>query len=152
MRSARVRPFQDPDLEAYLELRAKLWPDALEEHRSDLEGYLGGDSPWIDQILVAVDASGVLCGFVELRLRDYAEGSRETPVPFLEGWYVEPEWQRQGVGRALVRAAEVWALEKGFRELGSNCLFENKAGQAAHRGLGFQEVEVAVQYLKPLGA
>ena len=100
----------------------------------DVHGADGG-------VLVADDGSHRLIGFAEVSRRAYAEGCGTTPVGFLEGWYVEPAHQRQGVGRALVAAAEDWARSKGCREFASDTRYDNADGAAAHRAIGFTEVE-----------
>jgi len=41
------------------------------------------------QILVAEEGSQFI-GWVEVALRDYAEGCQTSPVGYLEGWYVVP--------------------------------------------------------------
>jgi aminoglycoside 6'-N-acetyltransferase I len=64
-----------------------------------------------------------------------------SPVPFVEGWYVEPAWQRRGIGRALIEAAEARAREAGCTELASDAELDNTDGIAAHRAVGFDEVE-----------
>src|SRR5688572_31355457 len=45
-------------------------------------------------------------GFIELGLRTYAEGCESSPVPFIEGWYVDADARGTGLGAALVRSAE----------------------------------------------
>jgi aminoglycoside 6'-N-acetyltransferase I len=91
-----------------------------------------------------------LAGFAEVATRPYADGCETSPVAYLEGWYVDPDARRHGVGRALVRAAEGWARERGLREFASDALLENVISQRAHEALGFVEVERAVRYRKPL--
>src|SRR5882757_4204715 len=60
-------------------------------------------------------------------------------------------WQRQGVGTALVRAAEAWARSKGLKEFASDTQLANADSQLAHAALGFTEVERLVAYRKVLG-
>jgi len=60
-------------------------------------------------------------------------------VAYLEGWYVESEWRRRGVGTALVAAAEAWARAQGCTELASDALPDNDTSAAAHLALGFTE-------------
>ena len=57
-------------------------------------------------MLVAVDPGGELVGFVEVALRDWAEGCSTRPVGYIEAWYVEPSHRRLGIGRTLIEAAE----------------------------------------------
>ena len=42
-------------------------------------------------------------GFAEISIRDYANGCRAQPVPFLEGIWVIKPYRRQGVVFALVK-------------------------------------------------
>ena len=91
-----------------------------------------------------------VAGFAEVSRRAYAEGCETSPVGFLEGWYVVPERRREGIGRALVAAAEGWAHALGCREFASDALAENSVSAAAHRALGFEEVEVIRCFRKGL--
>lgn len=81
---------------------------------------------------------GPLGGFISVSLRPWAEGCESTPVPYIEGWWVEPNVRRTGVGRALVAAVEAWCLAKGYTELGSDVEVSNEASLRAHRTLGFE--------------
>ena len=60
-------------------------------------------------MFLARDNHGKPLGFLEVRLRECAEGASSSPVGFLEGWYVVEELRKQGVGRKLVEAGEGWA-------------------------------------------
>lgn len=132
-----IAPLADADLEEWLRLRIALWPEAK---RSDLERerdvYTSGAGS--HAAFVARRAGGGLGGFVEVSLREYAEGCETSPVGFIEGWYVDAELRGRGVGRALVRAAEAWAVAKGCTEMGSDTEGENKGSQAAHAALGYR--------------
>jgi aminoglycoside 6'-N-acetyltransferase I len=71
-------------------------------------------------------------------------------VPYVEGWYVEPNWQRRGIGRTLMHAAEDWSRARGYTELGSDTEVVNRLSRAAHAALGFEEVETLVVFRKSL--
>jgi len=79
-----------------------------------------------------------------------AESCSTSPVAFLEGWYVDSDLRRQGVGPALVRAAEAWACSRGFKEFASDTQLANTDSQRAHAAVGFIEVERLVAYRKVL--
>lgn len=131
-------------------MRAALWPDEdadLLAHET-LTHFGGKELGAV--IFVAEHVDNRLIGFLELGLRPYAEGCTSSPVPFVEGWYVTAEARHQGVGRALVEAAERWALTRGFREIASDTQLKNGASQDAHAKLGFKEVERLVAFRKTI--
>lgn len=131
-------------------MRAALWPeaDAAQLAHETIRHFAGAKAA--DQVWVAEDVSGRLLGFLELSLRTYAEGCVHSPTPYVEAWYVTAESRQTGVGRALFEAAQGWARLRGFSELASDALLENDVGQAAHRAVGFEEVERVVCYRKSL--
>jgi aminoglycoside 6'-N-acetyltransferase I len=142
-----VRPAASSDIPAWGRLRERLWPEgSLEEHLGELPDWL--DDPETCALLAVADRA--IVGFLEGRLRSHADGCATTPVAYLEGWYVDGPWRRSGIGRALVAAFETWARERGCRELASDTWPENAASLAAHRRLGFQEVDRVVTFRKPL--
>jgi aminoglycoside 6'-N-acetyltransferase I len=73
-----------------------------------------------------------------------------SPVPFIEGWYVEPAMQRRGVGKALVEAAEAWSIAASYDEIASDVEIDDDGSIAAHRALGYEEVDRVVCFRKAL--
>lgn len=153
----RVRAATPADAEQWLALRSALWPDD-EGAADEIARFFaepdrrGGLLPEAVFVAAADDAPVRLVGFAEVSRRAYAEGCDTSPVGFLEGWYVVPERRAQGVGRALVEAAEAWAHALGCREFASDALAENEASARAHQALGFEEVEVIRCFRKRLVA
>ena len=145
-----VRQLEARDRQAWTAMRAELWPD----EDADLLGHQTlmhfGGSPVAEAIFVCEDNSGATCGFLELGLRPYAEGCASSPVPFIEGWYVSPGARHKGAGRALVSAAENWALIRNFTEIASDTQLDNSQSQGAHAALGYEEVERLVTFRKSL--
>ena len=136
----RVRSARPDDAAAWWRLRCALWPDGPEaEHRAEIAQFFGGRVAMPLEVLLAVDDTDVPLGVVELSIRPYAEECVTDRVAYLEGWYVVPEARRRGVGRALVAAAEQWALSRGCSEFASDSLIDNTVGAAAHRSVGFIE-------------
>jgi aminoglycoside 6'-N-acetyltransferase I len=136
-----VRPVQAGDSAAWLRLRRALWPEGSEsEHAHEIAAFFGGQVSDPLAALVAADAAHGVLGFVELSIRRYAEGCATDRVAYLEGWYVVPELRREGIGTALVRAAETWARAQGCTEFASDAECSNEASAAAHAALGFAEV------------
>lgn len=134
-----VRPVAPADAEAWLRMRCALWPEGSErEHRDEINRFFAGQLSDPLHTLLALDGNRPL-GFAELSIRRYAEDCVTDRVAYLEGWYVEPDARRRGIGEALVRAAEDWAKARGCAEFASDALIDNQVSAAAHRALGFEE-------------
>jgi aminoglycoside 6'-N-acetyltransferase I len=147
MVSIRVR-IPDDDME-WLRLRSALWPDLdAQTQRSEMANWLAR-SDAVVFFAVRPDGAG-LAGFAEVGARSFADGCETSPVAYLEGWYVDVDMRRRGLGRALVQAAETWARAQGFREFASDAELDNVESQRAHVAIGFPEVGRSVLYLKKL--
>lgn len=135
------------DFREWLDLALKLWPDAtVEEMQGDLVKIL--QSPREEQFLVR-DSDGKVIAFMNLSLRyEYVPGASQSPVAFVEGIYVQDEYQNQGIGTYLIQYAEQWALAHGCTQLASDVLFENTGSYQFHTKVGFQEVEKVVFFIK----
>jgi len=129
-------------------MRCSLWPDlSASENDKDCEDILSHPERFIAFVS---EQSGIVTGFLDASLRLYADGCSTSPVGYIEGWYVDPQFRGAGVGRALVEAAEEWARSKGCTEMGSDALLENVDSQRAHRRLGYTEAERLVIFCKSL--
>lgn len=153
----QVRSVQNGDQSEWLRMRSLLWPNgAVGEHADEIKAFIAtGAFRWSEPfrglaVFVAVRSGGGLCGFVEASIRPYAEGCVTWPVGYVEGWFVDADMRRQGIGKRLVSAAEQWATGLGCREMASDAHPENKVSLIAHKALGFEEAERAVHLRKRL--
>jgi len=103
-----VRVINRSDALAWECMRQTLWPSAAGEYAREIERLFGGDRRDPAEVLIAIDDSGLSIGFAELSIRPSAEGCYSGRVAYLEGWFVEASARRQGVGTALVKAADAW--------------------------------------------
>lgn len=152
-----IRQAEPRDAEQWVALRTALWPDeGGASHTAEVARFFAearsGPGTMPEAVLVAesIGAAPALVGFAEVSRRLYAEGCQTSPVGFLEGWYVAAERRGQGIGRALMAAAEAWARDLGCQEFASDALADNLVSAAAHRALGFEEVEVIRCFRKDL--
>jgi len=144
-----LRELRPDEGEPGLRLRERLWPDTpTDELEREQEEILS--DPANNAVLVAETPAGELAGFVEVRIRDWAEGCETRPVGYIEGWYVEPEHRRTGICRRLIEAAERWSLDRGCTEMGSDADLQNEVSHRAHRALGYEEVTRLVCFSKKL--
>jgi aminoglycoside 6'-N-acetyltransferase I len=147
-----VRAAEPRDAAAWQRMREALWPGHA-DHAAEIAAHFAHSDTGTREAGHAVFLAGVEdrpCGFLELGLRSYAEGCLASPVPYIEGWWVEPGHRRSGAGRALMAAAAAWARTRGYTELASDCELANTASAAAHAACGFDEVDRIVCFRKAL--
>jgi len=129
-------------------MRLLLWPGAdAADLAAELDSMMA--DPTTPVFVAQMDGKG-LCGFLEAGTRAYADGCQTRPVAYIEGWYVDEDHRRRGVGRALVAAAEEWAREQGLSEMASDTAITNLSGLNAHLALGYGETERLVHFSKRL--
>jgi aminoglycoside 6'-N-acetyltransferase I len=145
-----IREIVEHDRSDWCRLRDALWPGSLADHDAETRTFFerGGGQ----LVVLVAEMDGRVVGFLELDFRKYAPGCVSSPVPFIEGWYVEPEVRGRGIGRALVEAAEDRALAAGYHEIGSDAEMDNADGIRAHLALGYEEVERTVCFRRRLRA
>lgn len=143
-----IRPLAASDHDEWLRMRLALWPyDAAEQLRAEMD-IIAADS--LQPVFVAERAGGGLAGFVEAGTRSYGEGCDTAPVGYIEGWYVDEDLRRAGLGGLLLRAVEDWARAQGLKEIGSDTWLWNEASIRAHEALGYHETERLVHFCKTL--
>lgn len=149
-----VREGRPSDLAAVARQFFALWPEgSLAEHESEAAAILTGKpASTLPLVVLVAEVGAQLVGFVEVGLRSHADAcDTSQPVGFLEGWYVEPDHRRRGIGRALVTAAEAWARSHGCTEMASDTQTYNLESVQAHEALGFEVVDRCVHFRKRLG-
>jgi aminoglycoside 6'-N-acetyltransferase I len=138
----------DPAVPQYAKLRAEMWDIAPDENAHEIEELLADQEHWA--IFIATADGSAAIGFLEVRLRQCADGAVTSPVGYLEGWYVEPDYRGHGTGRMLVEAGENWARSRGCTEIGSDAEIDNTISIRLHHDLGYAEVDRVVRFVKKL--
>lgn len=143
-----IRKATRRDAEIITDMALLLWPDlSREELFQEMEGFLDDDDC---AIFLAWDNDEMIA-FAQCQLRhDYVEGTETSPVGYLEGIYVDKNHRQKGIARALVRACEGWAKEKGCSEFGSDVELHNAQSYAFHLAAGFQEVNRIICFAKKI--
>ena len=146
--SFTIRAATLEDKPEWLRMRQGLWPEAPADYlRLDLDKLLGDEN---SAVFLAADVHEKLVAFIEVGLRDYAEGCETSPVGYILAWYVDPHVRGQKLGRELIRVAEGWAHEKGCIEMASDTWLDNEASIQAHLKMGYYEVDRLVHFVKRL--
>lgn len=145
----RVRKLEEDDIGGWFRLRQHLWDEMSdEENRSEMSGiYENFDT---QLVLVAETTGGNLIGFLEASIRPFVEDCHSENVGYLEGWWIEPEYRRSGIGKQLVVTAEAWARNKGCMEMASDSEIGNDVSLEAHLRLGYEETSRLVHLRKDL--
>ena len=134
--------------QALTELALELWPDAVfEEEYEQFAGLIESEN---DRCYLAREGEEYV-GFVHVSIRrEYVEGADDLPVAYVEGIYVRPMYQKQGIARQLMAASEAWARQKGITQMASDTPADNAASIDFHTKLGFAEAERIVCFIKEL--
>jgi len=148
MRDITIREAGPGDHDHWKSLRKVLWPNCPDEkHSSEIRQILSSAGI----VLIAEHSEEGIIGFAEVSLRsDHVEGTSMSPVPYLEGWFVDGRFRRKGIGGDLIERATDWALQNGYCELASDSELTNEESIQCHSHLGFKEVGRTVHFLKSI--
>ncbi|MCS6758216.1 MAG: GNAT family N-acetyltransferase [Candidatus Devosia euplotis] len=132
-------------------MRQSLWPETgPDEHRTEIAAQLDRTHDAITLIVRLAD--GTPAGFAEASIRhDPVNGCDTSPVGFVEGVYVAPEYRRRGLTQQLLASIESWERHRGCRELASDAPLDNAASHQMHHALGFEETGRVVCFRKVIG-
>lgn len=90
-------------------------------------------------------------GFAQCQLRyDYVEGTKTSPVGYLEGIYIKDGYRRKGYAKELLTECESWARSNGCREFASDCEIDNTASLHFHKAMNFTEANRIICFMKTL--
>jgi aminoglycoside 6'-N-acetyltransferase I len=137
------------DLSEWVSLALALWPYETEE---DMRALFLKRLPLSKQkSILCRDEKGEPVAFIDLSIREeYVEGSSSSPVGYVEGIYVKPEYRMKGIARELLRLGEEWSRANGCMEYASDTELENIESQAFHLRAGFEEAHKIVHFIKKL--
>ncbi|GAB3524329.1 GNAT family N-acetyltransferase [Emticicia fontis] len=144
----KIEIIAEENLKPLIDLVLELWPDcSFEEEFENYRSIIGTEN----EICYLVKDHGKYIAFIHVGTRsDYVEGSIESPVAYIEGVYVKPEFQKKGIARELINTAKNWAKEKGFKQIASDTELSNTSSIDFHKKLGFTEVDRIVCFIKDL--
>lgn len=148
MHNFAIRLASSADHAEWLRMRRILWDDcSVEQQVREMAEILASET---EEVFLAERPDDGQCGFVEASIRPWAIGCDSMPVGYVEGWYVDEDVRRAGVGRALIEAAEAWARSRGCRQMASDAELSNAVSHQAHGALGYEETARLVLFRKDL--
>jgi len=90
-------------------------------------------------------------GFAQCQLRyDYVEGTKSSPVGYLEGIFIKDEFRHNGYAKELLENCERWAGMQGCSEFASDCELINEDSLYFHLHVGFEEANRIICFKKKL--
>lgn len=136
------------DFENWLEMTLTLWPDHKKEDlKKELQDIIKSKK---EETFIAKDDSKYV-GFINISLRyEYIEGSKTSPVGYVEGIYIEPKYRKKGIASELLKHGEKWAKQKGAQEMASDTGLKNKISQNFHKKLDFKVADTIVHFIKKI--
>jgi aminoglycoside 6'-N-acetyltransferase I len=144
----KIAPASADDADEWAGMRAALWPGmSVEGHRSELAEVYFRNPNRVAFLARGDDGDSV--GFAEVSLRhDFVNGCATSPVLFLEGIFVRPDFRGKGVAKALCEVAADWGRAAGCTEFASDAYLDDVRSQVFHRAVGFTETERVVYFRK----
>jgi len=70
---------------------------------------------------IAYDSSNTSIGFIEVSIHEILdEGCEVKNIGYIEGWYIDPNYRRKGIGSELVKSVEKWVLDVSLKQISGN--------------------------------
>lgn len=130
------------------ELAVKMWSNHSVEELQ--KGFLEVISNQSSECFIKY-SDNIPIGFAQCGLRfDYVEGTKSSPVGYLEGIFVEENFRNKGYAKELLNACENWAKDKGCKEFASDCELDNLTSLKFHLSMGFDEANRIICFSKEL--
>ncbi|UFH52823.1 aminoglycoside 6'-N-acetyltransferase [Spirosoma sp. KNUC1025] len=144
----QLEKLSEGNIDAFVQLVLELWPDCTFDEEYEYYGQLMSAE---NHCCYLASNGNKYVAFIHLTLRtDYVEGADTSPVAYVEGLYVTPAYQQQGLAKKLMGVGEEWGREKGCKELASDTELSNSASIDFHKGFGFREANRVVCFIKEL--
>ena len=144
----KVEKISADNIEPLTHLFLELWPEChFDEEYEICENILKSNN---ETCFLIKDGSDFVA-FIQLSLRtDYVEGATTSPVVYIEGLYVKPEYRKSGIAKKLVELGENWGKEKGCTQYASDTEITNRQSIAFHKKVGFSEANRLVCFIKDI--
>jgi GNAT superfamily N-acetyltransferase len=120
------------------------YPSALER----IEARLARLETAPDQALFVADEEGALCGWVHVL--EFVTLATD-PAGLVTGLVVGSAARGRGLGRGLMRLAEVWARARGLTSMRLRSRAQRLEAHAFYARLGYTAVKTQLQFRKDLG-
>ncbi|MFB0502599.1 MAG: GNAT family N-acetyltransferase [Candidatus Bathyarchaeia archaeon] len=132
----RIRSLHRDELEESWELHKKGFPHFDVQSRESYLRYRSKEGFDFDQIVVA-EVGGKLVGKIEVYS---AKVSEKGKTGFVDGFVVDPDYRKRGIGTQLLLEAERRAVNKGIRQIHLGVKTFNKDAVSLYEELGYERL------------
>ena len=140
----RLIPIKNDDFPKWKQMRAALYGSLGDEYHEIEMQQIHKSDDWYCYFLV--DESSHVLGLIELSSRNIVDGCLSSPVAYLEGLYLHPEYRGKGIGKEAVKIIFNWCKAEGFSELATDTELTNTRAQNLYKAVGFQETDRVVEF------
>ena len=143
-----VRKAEKTDLPAVANLAVLMWSDSsVDELITEFSDAISKS----ESTFFLKFKNNILIGFAQCQLRhDYVEGTKTTPVGYLEGIFVKEGYRNKGYAKELLSECEAWARHNGCEEFASDCEIDNISSFHFHKAMHFTEANRIICFTKKL--
>lgn len=136
------------DCNIVVDMAILLWPDNnIEDLEIEIKELISTDN---NAFFICFEDI-IPIGFAHCSLRnDYVEGTDSSPVGYLEGIFIKPNYRKKGLAKLLLTQCENWSRNKGCTEFASDCELNNVESLKFHLKAGFEEVNRIICFKKQL--
>lgn len=130
------------------ELAIQMWTDhTVSDLEKEFEKLIASDKA----VCFMKYVDNMAIGFAQCQLRtDYVEGTKTSPVGYLEGIFIVEAYRKKGYAKELLSACERWAKEQNCTEFASDCELDNIASFRFHLAMGFEEANRIICFRKEI--
>jgi GNAT superfamily N-acetyltransferase len=140
-----IRHAQEQDCLGIARLTTQLgYPASEDEVRLRLQRLLASPN---DMVFVAESPEGLLVGWVHGFLSQLLESDYRVEIG---GLVVDENFQRQGIGRALISRIEQWAMERGVNQASVRCKTTRLEAHQFYENLGYSSTKTQITFRKRL--
>ena len=143
-----VRKAEKMDLEVLANLAVLMWDgNSVNELLDEFSKIMAnGKSQFFLQYV-----DNMPIGFAQCQLRnDYVEGTKTSPVGYLEGIFIKDGYRNKGYAKELLAECEAWAKGNGCQEFASDCEIDNADSVHFHKAMNFTEANRIICFTKTL--
>jgi GNAT superfamily N-acetyltransferase len=97
--------------------------------------------------MVVAELDGRVAGCVHLVIADYVD---VAPYILIGALVVDDRVRRQGIGRALMEAAEAWAAEQGIGAVRLNSSSTRAAAHRFYEAIGYTNIKTQYSFAKAI--